>query len=441
MLYQQVRSEGSGSVQTSMPPEPSTHRAPPRAPSPPALGLLYLIVLIDAMGMSLVFPVLPELIRGFAGSRELQSYWYGALTAAFGLMQFLMSPLLGAWSDRFGRRPLLLISVFGLGLDFLFMALAPNLWWLLIARLVGGATAANVSVANAYIADVTEANDRIAAMGRLGAVFGLGFAIGPVLGGVLGEQDLRLPFFVAAGLSLMSWLVALRVLPESLPVERRTAFSWAKANPFAALKDLIQLKAVSGAVWVFTLTVLAQFILEVTWVLYTSFRFGWGPWLNGLSLCVVGIVLALVQGLWLAPLLRWLGESRLIRLGLLSSTLSFVAYGLATESWVMFATIGLNLLGFAVWPALQGLISNSVDASRQGVTLGALNAITSLCTVIAPLIGSSLFAQVTHGSPGDWQVGAPYFLAALLQGLGLVIAMRFLARRLLSDARRPPDGP
>ena len=325
----------------------------------PQAGIRFILVTVflDVLGIGLIIPVLPALVGEFTTSRDLQSYWYGALSATYGVTQFFCAPLLGALSDRFGRRPVLLISIFGLGVNFLLTAIAPSLWIMLIARVIGGATGASLSVANAYVADVTPPEARGKSFGILGAAFGLGFIVGPMMGGLLGSYDLRLPFYAAACLSVLNWLYGFFVLPESHPPEKRSGFSLARANPFSALTALAKLRGVGGLVGVYALTVLAQFILQTTWVLYTAFRFGWGPRENGVALFVVGLVAAGVQGGLLGVLLKTLGEVRTTLFGMASGAIAFLCYGLAPQGWVMYVIIFANVLGFAAAPALQGIVS------------------------------------------------------------------------------------
>ncbi|MGA8657276.1 MAG: TCR/Tet family MFS transporter [Chthoniobacterales bacterium] len=389
-----------------------------------ALPFILITVFLDVLGIGVVIPILPVLVGEFTKSRDLQSYWYGALVASYGVMQFLSAPLLGALSDRFGRRPVLLVSIFGLGCNWLLQGLARSVWVLLAARLVGGVTGASFSVASAYIADVTSPEQRSKSFGLLGAVFGLGFICGPMIGGLLGSYNLRLPFFVAASLSLLNWLYGFFVLPESHPREKRSRFSIAKANPFTALAALSKIRGVGGLIGVYTLTVLAQGILQTTWVLYTGFRFGWGPRENGISLFVVGVAAAIAQGGLLGALLKRIGEERTTVLGLASAAIAFVLYGLAQHGWMMYVIILANLLGFTAGPALQGIVSKAVDPSRQGVTMGTLNAISSITIVVAPLIGTSLLARVGNLSRTDWRVGVSFFLSAALQTVALVNALR-----------------
>ena len=396
--------------------------------SRPGVPFVLVVVLIDVMGFGLIIPVLPALVGEFTTSRDALSYWYGALAAAYGVMQFFAAPVLGALSDRYGRRPVLLVSIFGLGIDFILQALAPSIWVLLIARLIGGLTGASFSVANAYIADVTAPEERSKNFGLLGAVFGIGFIFGPMLGGLLGESNIRLPFFAAAALSLVNWLYGYFVLPESLPKDRRTPFDLRKANPFAALAGLAQVKSIGPLVAVFALTNLAQFILHTTWVLYTETRFGWSPRDNGIALFTVGVAAAVMQAGLLGLLLKRFSEPTVALVGLAVGAIGFTLYGLATQGWMMYAIILATLLSGAAAPALQGIVSKAVDATKQGITMGALGGLASVMQIAAPLIGTAVFAQVAHLTPGDWRIGATFFLSAALQVASLLLAWRALRR-------------
>ncbi|MBV8378935.1 MAG: MFS transporter, partial [Verrucomicrobia bacterium] len=351
--------------------------------------------------------------------KQSQAYWYGLLLGSFGLAQFFSAPLLGALSDRWGRRPVLLLSIFGVGLNFFITAVSPWLILLLFSRLIGGASGASFTVAGAYVADVTSPEARSRSFGLLGAMFGLGFICGPVLGGLLSPYGLRLPYFVAAGFCLLNWLYGFFVLPESLPKNRRSVIDFAKANPFAALIGLTKIRGIGSLVWVVVLTAFPQFLLQSTWVLYTTFRFGWGPLENGLSLFVVGIAAAVGQTMLLSILLRRLGDVKTALTGLASSLIAYALYGLATHGWMMYAIILLNLCGFAAGPALQGIVSKAVDPRHQGITLGSLNSISSIMSVIAPLVGAPILAAVSGLRPTDWRVGATFFVAAAAQALAL----------------------
>ena len=379
-------------------------------------------VLIDMLSIGVIVPVLPALVGGFTSSPNEQTYWYGVIAFSFSLASFFASPLLGALSDRYGRRPILLIGFCGLAINFFMTALASALWMLVASRVIGGAMQANAAVCNAYVADITPPEERAKRFGLLGAMFGIGFILGPVIGGVLGGIDLRLPFFFSGGLSLLNLAYGYFVLPESLPVERRRPLKWQQANPFASLKALAQLKGVGLLMGVIACANLAQFTLYTTWVLYTTFRFGWGPAQNGWSLFAVGIVSALVQGALLGRLLKRFTAPRLAMMGLLSSSLAFLAWGLVTEGWMMYPVIFANLLGAAVAASIQSLISSAADSNQQGQTMGAVSSLGSLMAVIAPLLGAPLLGVVSHLPPHDWRIGAPMFLCAALQATALLLA-------------------
>lgn len=394
-------------------------------------AFIFITVFLDVLGIGLIIPVLPALVGHFTDSPDAQAHWYGLLSAMYGVMQFLCMPLLGALSDRFGRRPVLLLSIFGLGLSLLVQALATSLMTLLLIRIVSGGTAASFSVANAYIADITAPEQRGQAYGKLGAAFGLGFIVGPMLGGLLGGHDVRLPFFVAAGLALLNWLYGYFVLPESLPKERRNAFSLKRANPLSALAHLAQLRGIGGLVFVFALTVLAQFILQSTWVLYTTFRFHWSPTDNGIALFVVGLLSAIVQGGLQGRLLKHFGEKRLLLIGFTSGAIAYFLYGAISVGWLMYLIIFANFMSFATGPTLQALVSRAAGAHEQGVTQGALNAINGLSIIFGPLIGTAILAQVGHLNTSDWRMGASFYLCAALQGLALVLAWLHFRRQPL----------
>ena len=393
------------------------------------MRFILVTVLIDMIAVGLIIPVLPALVGSFTQSQADTAFWFGAVSLAFGVANFFGAPILGALSDRYGRRPVLLIGFSGLALSFFVTALATALWMLILVRLFSGALMANAAVANAYVADITPPADRARRFGLLGAMFGLGFILGPVLGGLLGNIDLHLPFFVAGGLALLNLAYGYFVLPESLAVARRTPFEWRKANPIAALKGLAQLKGIGSLVLVLALSGLAQFVLHSTWVLYTTFKFGWGPLQNGWSLFAVGIMSTLVQGFLLKHLLQRFSAQRLVVMGLASSSLCYLAWGLAPQGWVMIVVVGFNVLGFAVTAAMQGIVSNAADESTQGRTLGAVAALNSLMAVVAPVVGVAMLGFVSHLPQGDWRIGAPYYFCAALQAVSMLIALRHFARQ------------
>ncbi len=406
----------------------------------PAIPFILIAVLIDVMSFGLLLPVLPALVGEFTTDRDAQAYWYAAMIVAFGLTQFVCAPLLGALSDRFGRRPVLLVSIFGLGTMFLCSALVDSVHALVALRIFGGMLAANYAVANAYVADVTAPEARARSFGMIGAAFGIGYVVGPVAGGLLGAIDIRLPFYAAACLSLANFLYGLLVLPESLPHAQRKPVDWRRANPVSALYGLAQLRGVGLLVVVISAANLAQFILHGIWVLYTSFRFDWGPREAGWSLFVVGLGVAIVQGGLLSLMLRTLGEKRVVLLGLASGSVAYLAYGFANAGWMMIAIIAANLAAFAVAPALHGIVSRAVSPREQGAAMGALTSLSSLMAVAAPFLGAPLLALGTHGTTVTWKIGAPFFLSAALSALALALAAWHFARRPL-PAAAPHDRP
>jgi DHA1 family tetracycline resistance protein-like MFS transporter len=394
----------------------------------PAVAFVLVTVVIDVIGIGLILPVLPALVGEFTGDRETQTYWYGLLVVTFGLMQFACAPLLGALSDRFGRRPVLLVSMAGMGLQFYLSTVVTSVLGLLATRLIGGALSANIAVANAYVADVTPHEARAKSLGLVGAAFGVGFILGPMLGGVLGHYDIRLPFTAAACMCLLNFFYGAMVVPESLPRERRKPFVLARVNPLAALVGLTRLRNVGFLVTAIAINNLAQFILHATWVLFTEFRFGWGPRETGLSLFVVGVVATVVQGALLGLMLRKLGEQRAVLFGLTSGVIAYAGYGLAPQGWMMYAIIFSNFLAFAVAPAITAIVSKAADPREQGLVMGTLQALASLMVVIAPLIGTPLLAMVSHFPASDWRVGLPYLVSSGLNVVALGMAAWHFAR-------------
>jgi len=393
----------------------------------PAVAFVMITLLIDVIGIGLIVPVLPLLVGEFTAGRDTQAYWYGAIVVTYGVTQFLCAPLLGALSDRFGRRPLLLLGIAGLGATFLLTALARSLWLIVAARVLGGGLSANFAVAQAYVADITPPEQRTQSLGRLGAMFGIGFVLGPILGGLLGSVDLRLPLFGAAGLCALNWLYGLLVLPESLAMAQRRPLSEARLNPLAALAGVGRMRGVGALVVAFAFTALPQWMLQTIWVLFTNFRFGWGPRESGLSLFVVGLVAMVAQGVLLGPLIRALGERKLIVFAMLSGALAYAGYGLVTHGWMLFVIIACNVLAFTSIVTMQGIVSKAAGAEEQGRAMGTLASLSSLMGVIAPVVGTAVLGQVTFLPASDWRVGAPFFLCSSLQAVAFVIAWRHFA--------------
>jgi MFS transporter, DHA1 family, tetracycline resistance protein len=394
----------------------------------PSIPFILITVLIDMIGVGLIIPVLPSLVGHFTTSTESNAYWYGALVFTFGFTQFLCAPLLGALSDRYGRRPVMLLSVGGLGTMFFLSGIVQSLPALLATRLLGGALASNVSVANAYVADITTPENRAKSFGMVGAAFGVGFILGPMIGGLVGGIGLRIPFFVAAGFAILNFLYGLFVLPESLAKEKRRPIDLKKANPFGALKGLVQLKGVGVLVTVIALTNLGQFILHGTWVLFNTFRFGWGPPENGASFFVIGVLATIVQGGLLGFLLRKLGERKVVLLGLTSGLLSFIGYGLATHGWMMYVIMVGSMLIFTVSSTLNAVVSKAAPPHAQGLAMGSLSSLNSVVAVLGPVCGIPLFARVSRLDRAHPLVGAPFFVSATLTAAALYLAWRHLSR-------------
>ncbi|MCA9837899.1 MAG: TCR/Tet family MFS transporter [Trueperaceae bacterium] len=395
-----------------------------------AMVFILITLFLDILGIGIVIPVLPELIKQFVGGSESSAaVYFGPLAAVYALMQFVFAPILGSLSDRFGRRPIILIALSGLAVDYLIQGFAPSIVWLFVGRILAGIMGASFTAANAYIADISTPENRAQNFGLIGVAFGLGFIFGPALGGLLGGIWIRLPFFVAAGLVLINLLYGLFVLPESLKPENRSEFSWKKANPVGSILLLKNYPIVASLAATFVLTSLAQRGLETTWVLYTGYKFGWGEQTNGLTLAMVGVMAVIVQGFLIRPVIKRLGERRAIILSLGLSVFSFFIYGIATE-WLMYVAIIVGALSGIAGPAVQGLVAGSVRPDEQGKVQGALTSLISLTSVFAPLIFTTgLFGYFTSEKAPFVLPGAPFFLGSLLFLLSLLM-LSALFRRL-----------
>lgn len=389
-----------------------------------ALAFIFVTVLVDILSFGIIIPVLPHLIIELVGgSIAKAAVWSSAFGTLFMLMQFVCSPIQGALSDRFGRRTVILISSFGLGIDFIVMALAPTLSLLFIGRAVSGMCAASFSTANAYIADITPREKRAASFGLLGAAFGIGFIIGPALGGLLGHISIRLPFWVAAGLALANFCYGFFVLPESLPPERRSArFDWSHANPLGSLMLLRRYPQVFALAAVFFLLALAQYSINSTYVLYTDFRFGWGPQVVGYTLALVGLCTAIVQAGLVRKLMPKLGERRMILIGLCFSVLGYLAFGLAPTAWIFVAAIPVFCAAGLAGPAAQSLVTHQVDPHEQGRLQGALTSLQSLAGIFGPALFANLFALfISDHAPVKHLPGVAFVLAAGLVFVALCV--------------------
>lgn len=407
----------------------------------PALVFIFITLFLDILGIGLIVPILPKLVEHFvSGSVAAASHTYGLLAALYALMQFVFAPLLGSLSDRYGRRPVILGSLFGSGLDYLLLAFAPNLAWFFVGRIIAGITGANFSAATAYIADISPPEKRAANFGIIGAAFGLGFIVGPALGGWLGNVNLRAPFFAAAALTLLNWLYGLFVLPESLKPENRREFSWKRANPVGALLALQHHPVVFGLTGTYFLMNLAHQVFPSTWVLYTGYRYHWTPGQTGLSLALVGLTAAIVQGGLTRAIIPRLGERRSATIGLTISAAGLIAYGLATEGWMAYVVIAVASLSGISGPAVQGLISRSVGANEQGAVQGSLSSLASVAGVIGPPLATGLFGFFISAAAPVKLPGAAFFFSSALTIAAMLLAVRSFRREPPVPAVPPAPG-
>jgi DHA1 family tetracycline resistance protein-like MFS transporter len=398
-------------------------------PRTPGLKFIVVTLFLDILGIGLIVPILPRLIEGFAGDDAvLGSRLFGVLAAVYALMQFIFSPIIGGLSDRFGRRPVLLVSNFGAAFDYLLLALAPSLPWFFLGRVISGICGASIGTASAYIADVSPPEKRAQNFGLVGMAFGLGFVAGPLISAFLGAQDVRLPFYLSAGLSLLNALYGYFVLPESLPVALRRPFAWSRANPVGTLRELFRSPVVLGLASAAFFITLAQRGLTNVWVLYTEHRYHWDVKATGLSLGVVGLSTAVVQGGVVRRLMPRLGERRSIVLGALLGAGTYVLYGLATEGWMIYAILVVNAFSGFLPPAIQGLMSRAVPADEQGMLQGGLASVNSVCNVLGPLLSTNLFGYFISSSAPVYLPGAFFFLGSALILVGLWLAVRTFDR-------------
>lgn len=394
----------------------------------PAMWFIIVTLLLDVLGFGLLIPVAPSLIRKLEGGDISEAAPYvGALTALYALMQFFCAPVLGALSDHYGRRPVLLVALFGSGVDYFAMAFSPNLWFLFITRAINGMSGASFSVANAYIADVTDPKDRAKAFGMVGAAFGLGFMLGPLLGGFLGKMDIHYPFYAAGAITLINWVYGYFVLPESLAPENRATFTLRRANPIAVFQGLGKYPHVVELAFAFLFVNLAQFGLHSTWALYTENRYGWKPQDIGFSLFLVGLGAVIVQGGLAGKIIKAIGERRALLIGLAIGIFAFAGYGAASEGWMIYTILCIAALGGIAQPASQSLITRTVRPDEQGRTQGAISAIQTLAQIFGPLIASNVFSFFISPRAPAKVPGASFYVGSLFCTIGLVLA--FLAVR------------
>jgi DHA1 family tetracycline resistance protein-like MFS transporter len=392
------------------------------------VAFIFVTILLDTLALGVVIPVLPKLIESFVNNDTANAARiFGLFGTAWALMQFFFSPILGGLSDRFGRRPVVLLSNFGLALDYVLMALAPSLTWLFVGRVISGITSASISTAFAYITDVTPAEKRAAVFGKIGAAFGAGFILGPALGGLLGGMDPRLPFWVAAGLSFANTFYGLLILPESLPRNRRSPFRWKSANPLGSLHLLRSNDVLAGLSVVNFFAQLAHVVLPSTFVLYATYRYGWDAKTVGLTLAMVGICAMAVQGLGIGPIVKRLGERRALLLGLGCGAAGFLIFAVAPTGPLSWLGIPVMALWGVAGAAIQALMTQLVRPDQQGQLQGATSSVQSASQLVGPFLFTLTFAYFIGPQAPLKLPGAPFFLASALLLLALVIAARTLA--------------
>lgn len=396
----------------------------------PALGFIFITLMVDVLGIGLIIPVAPKLVQFLQGGTEEQAAGvYGYLVATYGLMQFAFAPLLGVLSDWFGRRPVILIALLGSGIDFFAQALSPTVTILFITRAINGLSGASITAANAYIADVTPPERRAAGFGMIGAAFGIGFVLGPLMGGWLGAFNIRWPFYAAGILALVNWAYGMFVLPESLPREMRSAPRWMRANPLGAFTGLRGHPMVQWLALSLFLVYIAQFALQSTWVLYTSYRYHWSPRDVGISLALVGVGAAIVQGGLARKIVPKFGEKRSMLFGLAVAACAYVGYGLAPYGWVIYVIIAIASIGSILGPAAQSLITKTVGATEQGTVQGAITGLQSAATVIGPILGGQAFEYFVSVRAPFKLPGAAFFIGAILTFIALATAAFATTRR------------
>lgn len=381
--------------------------------------------MIDAMGIGLIMPIMPQLIVEVqGGSLASAAIWGGILSTAFAAMQFLFGPVLGNLSDAYGRRVVLLVSLLMMALDYVVMAIAGSIWLLLAGRILGGITAATHSTAAAFIADVSKPHEKAANFGLLGAAFGVGFVLGPLMGGLLGEYGTRAPFWAAAGLSVLNFCLGLLVMPETVTKKNRRAFQWRRARPDSALRAIAGLPGIRPLLWVYFLYSVSIYVYPAIWSYFTVERFGWSTQMIGLSLAVYGLGMAAVQGGLIRPATRHLGERRTILLGMVFEIVSFLLLGFLTNGTIALMLIPITALGAMVTPALQAQMSRATPDSQQGELQGVLAALHALSMIVSPLVMTAVFTQFARSDAAIYLPGAPFLLAMGLMLAGFALFLR-----------------
>ena len=399
-----------------------------------AVSFIFITILIDVIGFGIIIPVLPDLITELTGQTYSEgSRTGGFLLAAFAIMQFIFSPILGGLSDKLGRRPILLFSLFGFAMDYLILAFAPTLGWLFIGRIIAGITGASFTTAGAYIADVSPPEKRAQNFGLIGAAFGIGFIIGPMIGGLLGELGSRVPFFAAAGLTLLNFIYGYFILPESLSKENRRKFEWKRANPVSTVSRLFKYPTLRGLIIALILIFIASHAVQSNWNYYTMFRFNWSTSMVGISLGVVGLLVGAVQGGLIRVIIPRIGQKKAVYAGFILYTIGFALFAFATQGWMMFAILIVYCLGGISGPALQGIISSQVPPNEQGELQGGMTSLMSATTVIGPLLMTNLFTTFSSENAPVYFPGAPFMMGAILSIAGVIIVLTTLRHHHIPD--------
>lgn len=398
------------------------------SPRKAAMHFIFITLLLDVTGLGLIIPVFPRLIGQLTGGDISHvSQWGGGLTFAYAIMQFICAPIMGNLSDKYGRRPVLLLSLLGFGIDYLFLAFAPTIMWLFVGRIIAGFTGASITTASAYIADVSTPENRAKNFGLLGAAFGLGFIIGPLMGGLLVQYGVRVPFLVAAGCTFLNTLYGFFVLPESLPKENRRSFEWRRANPLGSLLQLWRYPSVGGLIGSLILVYLAAHAVQSTWTYTNIERFHWSERMIGYSLGLFGVLIMVVQGGLIRVINPWLGNKRSVYFGLALYALGLLLFSFASQTWMMFLFMIPYCLGGIAGPALQAIIAGHVPKNEQGELQGALTSMMSITSIIGPLLMTNLFAYFTKPSAPVHFPGVPYLMGALMM-LGSSIIAYYVLR-------------
>lgn len=406
----------------------STHKAAAPARTA-AMPFILVTVLMDMITIGLILPILPAWVGTFTSTPQENALWYGVLVFSFGFSNFIFAPQLGGLSDSYGRRPVLLLGIFGVVVSLLCSGLANSLGMLVLARLFCGAMQANLAVANAYVADITPPSELTKRFGHIGAMMGIGFVLGPAIGGGAGHIDLRLPFYIASGLAALNWLYGYFVLPESLPPERRKPFAWRRVGLTGGMSKMFGFGSAKPLIAVLFVTAVAQITFNATWVLYTHDRFAWGPRESGWSMFAIGMLTLLAQGVLVNLLGRRIATARLAIIGLASAACAYVLFGLNGSLWLMFPIMLVHGAGFASAAAVQSQIVQDLAGVDQGRLFGAVTSVNALATLLAPLLASGALTLIAGLPADDWRIGMPMFACAAIQGIAVIIALIYFKRR------------